>query len=112
MAARYLVGCDGAASTVRRGAGIQFQGGAYPQTFALADLEIDGGLETDTAHSFLGRDSLLFCFPLGRPATWRLLVMHPSLQGRREPDRPTLAEPQALAGPSPAAGCGSATRSG
>ena len=40
--ARYLVGCDGAHSTVRRTAGIPFQGGAYPQTFALADLEVDG----------------------------------------------------------------------
>jgi 2-polyprenyl-6-methoxyphenol hydroxylase-like FAD-dependent oxidoreductase len=95
--ARYLVGCDGAASSVRRGAGIPFQGGAYPQTFALADLEIDGDLDTDTAHSFLGPDSTLFCFPLGRPATWRLLAMHPSLQARQEPARPSLEELQALA---------------
>ena len=51
--ARYLVGCDGAASTVRRGAGIPFKGGAYPQTFALADLEVDG-LDRDAAHAFLG----------------------------------------------------------
>jgi 2-polyprenyl-6-methoxyphenol hydroxylase-like FAD-dependent oxidoreductase len=29
--ARYLVGCDGASSTVRRGAGIPFKGGAYPR---------------------------------------------------------------------------------
>jgi 2-polyprenyl-6-methoxyphenol hydroxylase-like FAD-dependent oxidoreductase len=35
---RYLVGCDGAGSTVRRSAGIPFTGGAYPQTFTLADL--------------------------------------------------------------------------
>ena len=98
VAARYLAGCDGAGSAVRRGAGIPFQGGAYPQTFALADLEVDGGLETNTAHGFLGRDSILFCFPLGRPATWRLLVMHPSLQAP-EQARPTLEEMQALAGP-------------
>ena len=52
--ARYLVGCDGAASGVRRGAGIPFQGGAYPQTFALADRAIDGDLETDSAYRFLG----------------------------------------------------------
>jgi hypothetical protein len=36
-------------------------------------------------------------FPLGRPASWRLLVMHPTLQGRREPARPSLEELQALA---------------
>jgi 2-polyprenyl-6-methoxyphenol hydroxylase-like FAD-dependent oxidoreductase len=95
--AQYLVGCDGAASSVRRGAGIPFQGGAYPQTFALADLEIDGDLATDTAHSFLGPDSVLFCFPLGRPATWRLLAMHPGLQATRESARPSLEELQTLA---------------
>jgi 2-polyprenyl-6-methoxyphenol hydroxylase-like FAD-dependent oxidoreductase len=95
--ARYLVGCDGAASGVRRGAGIPFPGGAYPQTFALADLEIDGDLETDSAYSFLGEKSILFCFPLGRPASWRLLALDPSLQGRSGADQPALEELQALA---------------
>jgi 2-polyprenyl-6-methoxyphenol hydroxylase-like FAD-dependent oxidoreductase len=94
--ARYLVGCDGASSTVRRGAGIPFQGGAYPQTFALADLEVDG-LDRDAAHAFLGQEGIVLFFPLGRPASWRMLAMHPSLQGRREPARPSLEELQALA---------------
>jgi 2-polyprenyl-6-methoxyphenol hydroxylase-like FAD-dependent oxidoreductase len=93
---RYLVGCDGAASNVRRGAGIPFQGGAYPQTFALADLEVDGGLDADTAYAFLGQEGLVFLFPLGRPASWRLLGMHPTLQGKQEPERPSLQELQAL----------------
>jgi 2-polyprenyl-6-methoxyphenol hydroxylase-like FAD-dependent oxidoreductase len=93
---RYLVGCDGAHSTVRRGAGIPFGGGAYPQTFALADLEVDG-LDRDAAHAFVGQEGIALFFPLGRPASWRLLAMHPSLQGRREPARPSLEELQALA---------------
>jgi 2-polyprenyl-6-methoxyphenol hydroxylase-like FAD-dependent oxidoreductase len=95
--ARYLVGCDGAASSVRRSAGIPFQGGAYPQTFALADLEVDGGLEADSAHAFLGQVGLLLFFPLGRPASWRLLGMHPTIHGRRDPAGPSLKELQALA---------------
>ena len=94
---RYLVGCDGAHSTVRRAAGIPFKGGAYPQTFALADLEVDGGLDGDTAYAWLGQVGILFLFPLGRPASWRLLGMHPALQGREAPARPSLAELQALA---------------
>jgi 2-polyprenyl-6-methoxyphenol hydroxylase-like FAD-dependent oxidoreductase len=93
---RYLVGCDGAHSTVRRGARIPFKGGAYPQTFALADLEVDGGLDADTAHAFLGQEGILFFFPLGRPASWRLLGMHPTLQRHQEPERPSLEELQAL----------------
>jgi hypothetical protein len=94
--ARYLVGCDGASSTVRRGAGIPFKGGAYPQTFALADLEVDG-LDRDAAHAFPGQEGIVLFFPLGRPASWRMLAMHPTLQGRREPARPSLEELQALA---------------
>jgi 2-polyprenyl-6-methoxyphenol hydroxylase-like FAD-dependent oxidoreductase len=92
----YLVGCDGASSTVRHGAGIPFQGGAYPQTFALADLEVDG-LDRDAAHAFPGQEGILLFFPLGRPASWRLLAMHPSLQGRQAPAQPSLGELQALA---------------
>jgi 2-polyprenyl-6-methoxyphenol hydroxylase-like FAD-dependent oxidoreductase len=94
--ARYLVGCDGAHSTVRRTAGIPFKGGAYPQTFALADLEADG-LDPGAAHAFAGEIGILLFFPLGRPASWRMLAMHPSLQGRREPAQPSLKELQALA---------------
>jgi 2-polyprenyl-6-methoxyphenol hydroxylase-like FAD-dependent oxidoreductase len=75
--ARYLVGCDGAHSTVRRGAGIPFKGGAYPQTLALADLEADG-LDRDAAHAFAGEIGSLLFFPLGSPASWRMLAMHPA----------------------------------
>jgi 2-polyprenyl-6-methoxyphenol hydroxylase-like FAD-dependent oxidoreductase len=96
--ARYLVGCDGAGSTVRRSAGIPFTGGAYPQTFTLADLEVDGGLDRSTAYAFIGQVGILFFFPLGRPASWRMLGMPPSLRGGQpQPERPSLEETQALA---------------
>ena len=35
---RYLVGCDGAHSTVRKGVGIEYEGDAYPMTFMLGDV--------------------------------------------------------------------------
>ncbi|HEU4398560.1 MAG TPA: FAD-dependent monooxygenase [Actinomycetota bacterium] len=92
---RYLVGCDGAGSTVRHGAGIPFAGGAYPQTFALADLEVDG-LDRDSAHAYLGAAGILLFFPLGRPASWRLLGMQPTRHGRGDLVRPSLEELQAL----------------
>jgi 2-polyprenyl-6-methoxyphenol hydroxylase-like FAD-dependent oxidoreductase len=74
--ARYVVGCDGAHSTVRAQAGIGFEGYAYPQTFLLADLEVDG-LEPDAVHTYLAGNGMLFFFPLGSPATWRMLAMRP-----------------------------------
>jgi len=96
----YLVGCDGAHSSVRRLAGIRFVGGSYPQTFALADVEVDGALEHDAAHAFIAGPGMLFFFPLGRPASWRMGGMRPSLPGitgREEPPEPSLVDLQAIA---------------
>ena len=72
--ARYVVGADGAHSTVRSKAGMDWRGSGYPGTYVLADLEIDGA-EPDTMHSYLNEDGFLLLFPLGRPATWRLIAM-------------------------------------
>jgi 2-polyprenyl-6-methoxyphenol hydroxylase-like FAD-dependent oxidoreductase len=89
---RYLVGCDGARSTVREGAGIPFEGGTYPQTFVLADLEVDGELSRGAAHSFIGGEGILLFFPLGMPATWRIVGMRPTSQeaGDREQETEPL----------------------
>jgi 2-polyprenyl-6-methoxyphenol hydroxylase-like FAD-dependent oxidoreductase len=72
---RYLVGCDGAHSTVRRGVGIPFRGDAYPQHFVLGDVEIDGPLERDSIHSFATGQGFAIFFPLGRPRSWRMIGM-------------------------------------
>ncbi len=74
--ARYVVGCDGAHSTVRAQAGIPFEGYAYPQTFVLADLEVDG-LRPGAVNTYLTAMGMLFFFPLGSPATWRMIAMRP-----------------------------------
>jgi 2-polyprenyl-6-methoxyphenol hydroxylase-like FAD-dependent oxidoreductase len=99
--ARYLVGCDGANSTVRRLAGMGFDGGSYPQRFALADLEADGDLQRDTVHVYVREAGMLFLFPLGSPATWRLIGMRPRRAdgSSRGPERPevSLEDLQALA---------------
>jgi 2-polyprenyl-6-methoxyphenol hydroxylase-like FAD-dependent oxidoreductase len=93
--AEYVVGCDGAHSTVRELAGIAFEGGSYPQTFVLADLEADGP-QPGAAHVFLAPQGMLFLFPLVRPASWRLLLMRPR-HDPTPPDAPvTLAQVQQL----------------
>src|SRR5207237_7143728 len=38
----WLVGCDGSHSAVRHAMSISFEGDAYPQTFALADVALAG----------------------------------------------------------------------
>ncbi len=95
VAARYVVGCDGAHSTVRHLAGIGFEGSAYPQTFLLADLEADG-LEPGAAHTYLTGAGMLFFFPLGTPATWRMLAMRPPGDQTPADAEVTLAELQAI----------------
>jgi 2-polyprenyl-6-methoxyphenol hydroxylase-like FAD-dependent oxidoreductase len=94
--ARYVAGCDGAHSTVRRIAGVPFSGGRYPQTFLLADLEVtglDGAGEPPTVHAYLAEHGPFLLFPLGRPAPWRLITMRPEARGHG----PTsLAELQGL----------------
>lgn len=89
--ARYVVGCDGAHSAVRHSAGIGFAGTAFPQTFVIADLEADG-VQTGRVHAYVNEAGMMFLFPLGSPATWRLLAMVPR---QDRPSPPTLESVQA-----------------
>jgi 2-polyprenyl-6-methoxyphenol hydroxylase-like FAD-dependent oxidoreductase len=93
LLARYVVGCDGAHSTVREVAGIRFTGARYPQTFLLADLDAEG-LEPDAAHAWLSGDGPVLFFPLARPAAWRLLTARPQHDGHpRAGDGATATAP-------------------
>ena len=80
---RYLAGCDGAHSTIRKRAGIPFEGAAYLQDFMLGDVEVDGPLERDALHSFALRRGVAVFFPLGRPTTWRVIAASGGGSGRR-----------------------------
>jgi 2-polyprenyl-6-methoxyphenol hydroxylase-like FAD-dependent oxidoreductase len=100
LRARYLVGCDGAGSTVRRSMGVGFPGAPYRELLWLADLEVDGDLPQDAVHGFVAPDGILFLFPAGAPATWRLLTVRP----RRMRDTAASAAPS-----TPGASAASAT---
>ena len=69
---RYLAGCDGADSSVREQAGFAFRGGSYRESISIADTGRTVGLESSTAHAFIGIHGIVFFFPLpsGR---WRLI---------------------------------------
>ncbi|WP_052848005.1 FAD-dependent monooxygenase [Streptomyces avicenniae] len=51
--ARWLLGCDGAHSTVREALDIPFDGATYPLSFALVDGVWDTPLAHDEAHYFM-----------------------------------------------------------
>lgn len=73
---RYVAGCDGAESRVRRLVRIPFHGRRYRQAILVADAEPTADLSPGTAHAFLGAEGIVFIFPLpsGR---WRLIAPHP-----------------------------------
>src|SRR5262249_571500 len=69
----------------------------YPQNFVLVDTEADS-IEPDAAQVFLSERGMMFFFPLGTPASWRLLAMRPNGDERdRAPDDIALDEVQTLA---------------
>jgi 2-polyprenyl-6-methoxyphenol hydroxylase-like FAD-dependent oxidoreductase len=74
---RFVVGCDGAISTVRSLAGIGWRGASYRQEVVLADVELGGELTPNVLHVAVGRTGLLFVFALGEGATWRVLATRP-----------------------------------
>ena len=85
--AAFLAGCDGPASTVRAQAGLGWPGRLYPVEIVLADAELDGGLPAGAAQVVAGRRGLLFAFPLGERAAWRLLATRPAGGDRLPPGR-------------------------
>jgi 2-polyprenyl-6-methoxyphenol hydroxylase-like FAD-dependent oxidoreductase len=77
---RWLVGCDGAHSKVRSTLGLEFEGGQYPQTFVLADLEVDWDLPRGRMYRFNSKASgmSLAAVPVhGSARRYRLSTMMP-----------------------------------
>lgn len=61
----YVVGCDGAASLVRKALGIAFSGETYDARFLLSEVRIaDDRLPTDATHVIMTRESVLAAIPL------------------------------------------------
>ena len=62
--ARYVVGADGMHSTVREQAGIGFDGGAYQESFTLADVRLRGEAPPDEVILFWAKAGLTVVAPL------------------------------------------------
>jgi len=60
---KFLVGCDGKNSCVRRLAGISFEGRAYPDSYVMGDFRDNTPFGSD-AVIYLHRDGLIESFPM------------------------------------------------
>ena len=72
--ASYVVGCDGSRSAVRQATGLEFQGGGYDQSWLLADIVLDPGLDPNWLHGFTSIDGPIFFFPLPN-SIWRIVLL-------------------------------------
>jgi hypothetical protein len=61
---RYVVGSDGAHSSVRGSVGVPFEGATYPESFVLADVRMDWGLPDDEVQLFFSPEGLAVVAPL------------------------------------------------
>lgn len=85
---RFVVGCDGSASTVRRSVDIGWRGKSYPQEVVLADVELDGDLDRDAAHGAPAPGGVVLLFPVGERAPWRLLSTRRAVGEAGPPGQP------------------------
>ena len=90
LRARYLVGCDGAHSTVRETLGMRFEGATYPQSFVLADVRMDWGLPNDEVELFFSPEGLVVVAPLPHRRHRVVATVDEA------PPEPSLKEVQAL----------------
>ena len=94
----WLVGCDGAHSTVRHGLGLAFQGVAQGDDWMLADVRLEGGGTPPAGEiaTFLHRDGPFVIFPIPGGRSRVVAVVGKTTAGQSRPD-PTLPEVQAMA---------------
>lgn len=93
--ADWVVGCDGAHSSVRRMLGLPFEGDDYTQDWLMAEVNIDWPVARHRAHVFTYTPVALPIFPM--PADrWRVFV--PQVPNRlRERQPPDMEEIERLA---------------
>ncbi|MEV3929009.1 FAD-dependent monooxygenase [Streptomyces sp. NPDC049944] len=90
LTARYLVGCDGAHSAVRKGLGLSFEGAALPEEYMLGDVEVDwdlpDGYALRASRVADGQtDDILVCIPLPGVKRYRMSMATPPELSRTPP---------------------------
>jgi 2-polyprenyl-6-methoxyphenol hydroxylase-like FAD-dependent oxidoreductase len=86
IAGTYLVGCDGARSSVRQKLGLAFTGSTFERIFYVADTQIDWQFSHDALHICLSKDALLLFFPLKGEKRYRIVGTFPEEFSKEEGD--------------------------
>ena len=89
---KYIVGCDGAHSIVRKAANLAFSGGTYPQNFILADVRLRWEMHPDV-HLFMGSEGFSAVMPM-KGGLYRLICSRPAEMGNEA--EPTITDFEAM----------------
>lgn len=84
--AKYLVGCDGAKSSVRHALGLTFEGDTVERLFYVADVQIDWKYSHDALHVCLARHTITAFFPMAGQNRYRIVGTFPEGHNAEEGD--------------------------
>jgi 2-polyprenyl-6-methoxyphenol hydroxylase-like FAD-dependent oxidoreductase len=91
----WLVGCDGAHSTVRHGLGMQFEGDTLQTEWILADVRLTGVPKPGEVIVIWHAEGVLAIFPITE-TRYRVIADMGEIQGEEHLADPTLEEVQAI----------------
>jgi 2-polyprenyl-6-methoxyphenol hydroxylase-like FAD-dependent oxidoreductase len=91
----WLIGCDGAHSTVRHKLGLGFVGYTMPTNWIIADVHLSNMPNPDEIHISLHADGVLAMFPIA-PPRFRLIADAGALKAGAAPVSPTLEDVQTI----------------
>ncbi|HVG57344.1 MAG TPA: FAD-dependent monooxygenase [Hyalangium sp.] len=91
--ARWLIGCDGARSQVRKAAGIPFEGETYEDVCMLADVRVDWPLGSGEICLMPSERGVLAAFPMPGESRFRFVTIVPrDMAPPGETPTPTLEQ--------------------
>jgi 2-polyprenyl-6-methoxyphenol hydroxylase-like FAD-dependent oxidoreductase len=93
--ASWLIGCDGAHSTVRHGLGLGFEGTTMTSDWILADVHLDDMPAASDVNVFWHADGVLAVFPISE-TRFRVIADGGESKGSQPPPDPTMEQVQQL----------------
>jgi 2-polyprenyl-6-methoxyphenol hydroxylase-like FAD-dependent oxidoreductase len=84
IAAKFLVGCDGAKSPVRSMLGLTFAGSTFERMFYVADAQIDWKFTHEALYACLAKKTLTAFFPMVGQSHYRIVGTFPEGHERDE----------------------------
>jgi 2-polyprenyl-6-methoxyphenol hydroxylase-like FAD-dependent oxidoreductase len=92
---RWLVGCDGARSQVRKAAGIAFEGETYEDVCMLGDVRLEGSLSPGEFYLMPSARGVMAAFPMPGADRFRIITIVPrDMAPPGEVPTPTLEQLQ------------------